>query len=243
MRISLKVGGVYYRLAGQSGVSEQTHSSSGDFRISAESKTQLLQRLRAVTAGVADRGNLTTTITFSTSRLFATAAEAFLFVLDYDAAFPLREGILVMDALSPSGVPSRRNLLDVVVTPPERSVIGCTALFTYQATGAGIITATSPAFATGTITVTGSITAYNITIAGVTLSATGLASTAPTAAAALIASEINLLTALPVTAASAAGVITLTAKDYGTGGNAITYSEASTNITASGSTLTGGTNG
>jgi hypothetical protein len=138
MRISLKVGETVYPLAGTSGVSERTHSSAGDFRITAQSEQELIQLLRATTAKMVDRGNLSTTISFSTARLFNTPAEAFLYTLDHDAALP-RAGILVMEVTKPNGSQYSRHLMDVVISPPVRRVIGCTALMEYQATGGGIV--------------------------------------------------------------------------------------------------------
>lgn len=138
MRISLKVGATVYPLAGQAGVSERTHSSAGDFRISAQSQQELILRVRAATAKMVDRGNLATTITFSTSRVFPTAAEAFLYTLDHDGALP-RAGTLIMETAKPSGAAYSRYLMDVVISPPSRRVVGCTALLDYTATGGGIV--------------------------------------------------------------------------------------------------------
>lgn len=133
MQIYLSTATTTHYLAGQSGVSERTHSSAGGFRIEAQAASQLLARIRAATAPMVDRGNLTTTITFSTSRLFATAGAAFLYALDHDTGF-VRQGVLYLDAGTDT-----RALLDCVVSPPTRRVIGCTVLLDYTATGSKIV--------------------------------------------------------------------------------------------------------
>lgn len=150
MRISLKVGSTVYPLAGTSGVDERVHTSAGDFRISAQSQQELILRVRAATAKMVDRGNLATTITFSTSRVFATAAEAFLYTLDHDGALP-RAGVLLMEVLDPAGGVTTRHVMDVVISPPARRVIGCSALLEYTATGGGIVTPAQPPSTTLTV--------------------------------------------------------------------------------------------
>lgn len=142
MRVALKVGGTVYPLAGQAGVSERDHSSASEFRLTAESQTQLLERVRAATAPTVDRGNLKTSVSFTTFRLFANPAAAFLFVLDHDAAIP-REGIVQFEVEGPAGT-SLRHLTGAVVNPPSRRCIGCTALLEYTATGAGFVIPAQP---------------------------------------------------------------------------------------------------
>lgn len=153
MRVALKVGSTIYPLAGQAGVDERTHSSASNFTISAQSVQDLIQRVRAASAQVVDRGNLSTTIRFSTTRVFATPAAAFLYSLDHDSLIP-RQGVLVLDAVAPGGAVSSRWLMDMVINPPLRRVIGCTVLLDYTATGGAIVNEGLPE----TLTVTGSLT-------------------------------------------------------------------------------------
>lgn len=239
MRISLKVGATVYPLAGTSGVSERVHTSAGDFRISAQSQQELILRVRAATAKMVDRGNLATTITFSTSRVFATAAEAFLYTLDHDGALP-RAGTLFMETAKPSGAAYSRYLVDVVISPPSRRVVGCSALLEYTATGGGIIAGPSADVATGTITVTGT--------SDFTWGISGLLAAWPdqmipesaTVVAAGIAATINGNSLYPVTATSSGAVVTVSAKVAGVAGNSITLHDFSAALTRSGATLTGG---
>ena len=102
MRISLLVGETLHPLAGEAGVSERVHSSAARLRIEAGIGSQVLRRLRAANAEPVDRGNLLTRISFSTTRLFPSPAEAFLWALDYDATFP-RAGTLVIDSIAAGG--------------------------------------------------------------------------------------------------------------------------------------------
>lgn len=139
MRISLLVGATNYPLAGESGVSERVHSSAGDFQLTAQSQTQLLARVRAATAATVDRGNLSTTVAFTTTRTFSTPTDAFLYCLDLDAAVP-REGVLVFVTQAVGGPVQTRHLLGAVVNPPSRRCDGCTLHLDYTVTGAGIIT-------------------------------------------------------------------------------------------------------
>ncbi len=133
MRISLTTATNTYYLAGESGVSERVHSSAGDFELTAAAETQLMALLRSATAGTVDRGNLTTTATFTTSRVFATPSAAFLYALDHDSNRG-REGYV--DFMVDGAV---RRLEKAVVSPPERRVIGCTVSLRYTLTGAGFI--------------------------------------------------------------------------------------------------------
>jgi hypothetical protein len=242
MRISLKVGTVYYPLAGEAGVSERAHTSAADFQLSAEAGKQIIQRVRGAYVQVVDRGNLMHSVRFTTARQFATPAAAFLAVLDHDAAMP-RAGVLVLDAEAPDGGIYRRLMASAVVTPPARRVIGATAFYDYSVDGGAITdggyTAPTAVAATGTLTVETAISSYEFEI-GIYGSAQYFASEAPSAAAARIAAQINADTFLLVTAAAVGAVVTLTAKAAGTAGNAITLVASSSGLTASGATLTGG---
>lgn len=78
--------------------------------------------------------------------------------------------------------------------------------------------------ATGTITLTGSPTAngtVSLYVGGVLVSQPVVASQAVSTIATALAATITAMSSLPVTAAAAAGVITLTAKNKGPGGNEV----------------------
>jgi hypothetical protein len=139
MRVALLASGITYPLAGQSGVAETVHSSAADLRIEGSADKDFSKVINGRFAPSVDRGNQSNSISWSTTRVFATAAEAFLFCLDYDARFP-RAGTLVLDAVAGGTVTTRR-MLDTVVDPPSRSIRGCTVLLSYQATGGSIVPA------------------------------------------------------------------------------------------------------
>lgn len=75
------------------------------------SSIQVANYVRGISAKPIDRGNLLHQISFSTSRLFSTAAEAFLYALDYDRVMP-RAGTLVLETVAPDGELSIRHLLE-----------------------------------------------------------------------------------------------------------------------------------
>jgi phage tail sheath gpL-like len=104
---------------------------------------------------------------------------------------------------------------------------------------------TNGAAASGTITMASSSGTVGAIINGVTVSVTWATSdTASSAAlAAAINASVNALVAPFVTATSALGVTTITAKNKGSQGNAITLAATGTNVTASGARLTGGVDG
>lgn len=138
MRISLLADSTVYPLAGEAGVSERAHSSAGDFRQQPTANTQLVQKVRAANAEPLDRGNLLEVITFSTARQFASAAEAWLWSLDYDRTMP-RAGTLVLEAIAAGGGVSTRHLLNALVAPPQRTVTGATVRLDYTVQGSNII--------------------------------------------------------------------------------------------------------
>lgn len=253
MRVSLYNGSTLYPLAGQAGVNERVHSSSGDFRETARAETQIVNRVRATYAEPLDRGNLLTQFQFSTTRIFDTPALAELWCLDYEAAFP-RDGTLIMDAIAPGGVVTRRHLLNAVVSPPSRRCIGCTVQLDYQVEGgqvqaggtkaSGTFTFTGFPAATQTIAVGSRTWTYKTTgpFLETDLAHPAMIAFSETieAYAAQLAEAINNWTESPVTALAAAGVVTVTAKIPGTAGNAITLAETADNAAKSGATLSGG---
>ena len=151
MRISLHNGSTLHRLAGAAGVSERAHSSAGDFELTPESAVQILQRVRAELAIPVDRGNVLQNISFTTTRLFATPAEAQLWCLDYDGAMP-RSGTLIFEALAPDGSATFRKLTNAVVSPPRRRCNGATVLLDYAAQGGAIAATARNAVVTGVAT-------------------------------------------------------------------------------------------
>jgi hypothetical protein len=153
MRISLKVGETLHALAGAAGVSERVHSSAADWRHQPSAAKQGINRVRAANALEKDRGNLLHVVSFSTTRMFATPAEAFLFDLFYDSNYP-REGSLIMDAIAPNGTITRSSMANALVSPPARRVIGCTVMLDYTVSG-GLISA---AQVVDEITITGTMT-------------------------------------------------------------------------------------
>lgn len=138
MRVSLQVGSTLYPLAGEEGVSERVHSSAADFRDEPSIIVQDINRLRATHAQAVDRGNLTTRLSFSTTRKFPSVPHATMFMLDYDRTMP-REGILVLEDVSPLGAVLRRHLLNAVVDPPRRRHLGATVILDYSVRGSEVI--------------------------------------------------------------------------------------------------------
>jgi hypothetical protein len=136
MRVSITSGGATHHLAGESGVSERVHSSAGGLSISADIQTSSRAGVRKAAAGVRDRLNLQTTISFTTSRLFATPALAEAWALDYDSTFH-RAGNLRIDTVA-GATTTTRYMNDCVVLPPSRQVIGCSVLLQYTAIGGAI---------------------------------------------------------------------------------------------------------
>ena len=137
MRVSLITATATYPLAGETGVDERVFCGAVDFRLEASIQRQPLARLRAATAGEKDRQNLTTTITFGTRRVFATALAAFHHAADYDAAGD-RAGTLRLDTVSPGGTVVSREMPGAVVSPPRRRLDGCTLWLDYTVRGGGI---------------------------------------------------------------------------------------------------------
>lgn len=97
--------------------------------------------------------------------------------------------------------------------------------------------------ASGTVTISSGSGSITATINGVAIAVTWATSDTNTAAllAAAINASANALVAGLVTAASAAGVCTVTALHSGKQGNCITLAASGTGATASGARLTGGT--
>lgn len=132
MRITLITSGSSYPLAGQWPLNEREFSGAVDFRISAEHVAEKIERVRAPLAKMFHRGNLSTTVSFSTRRVFANHAEALLYAADLDAETP-RTG----EVMFATGA-GARHLQDAVVSPPTHEVDGCAVRMDYVATGTAI---------------------------------------------------------------------------------------------------------
>jgi hypothetical protein len=104
---------------------------------------------------------------------------------------------------------------------------------------------TNGAAASGTITMATASGTVGAIINGVTVSVTWATSDAAssTALAAAINASANALVAPFVTASAVGAVTTITAKNKGSQGNAVTLAATGTNVTASGARLTGGVDG
>lgn len=137
MRISLLNNGTTYPLAGQSGVSERVHSSAADLSMQPVARTETFYPLGGGYSEQDDYGNMSWRISFATTRVFATVAEAELYATDYDAKTP-RTGTLQMTAVD-GGTVTTRNLLNAVVSPPRRQLTGCTLRLDYEVTGGEIV--------------------------------------------------------------------------------------------------------
>lgn len=143
MRVALRVGGITTWIAGQPLVSERDFSSVSDFRVTAGINVQTDARVRATSVRTQDRKNLATTLTFGTTRKFASAVEAALWSLDYDNTMP-RTGTLILETPLSGGGVSRRYMEAAVIRPPQRVVTGVTVELSYAVEG-GLIKPTPPA--------------------------------------------------------------------------------------------------
>lgn len=144
MKIALRPTGTatLLWLAGEPDVPECEFSSAGRVRITPSAPPQMQQRVRAANMRVIDRKNLLTTLSWETTRTFATAEDAFLFSLDYDTA-SARSGTLILLNTNPGGYLACRYLTGAVVEPPARTVIGVSVQLSYTASG-GAISAADP---------------------------------------------------------------------------------------------------
>jgi hypothetical protein len=137
MKIALRHEAVDYWLAGQPTIAQSVHSSAGDLRINGQINIDSQARVRAAAMAFRDRGNLRQEISFTTSRKFATTAEADEWSATYDAVFP-RTGYL--DFYDEDDDPIAR-LTNAIVLPPSRSVIGVSVQLSYTAMGGAMLIA------------------------------------------------------------------------------------------------------
>jgi hypothetical protein len=143
MRIALLVSGTLHPLAGDPFASQREHSWASGFRISPTSEVQLARFVRGGHARPIDRAGILNVVSFSTSRTFATAAEAELYACDLDDA--ARAGILIFQAVAPDGATSWRAMANAVVSPPSTRTQGATLYLDYTVQGGAITTATPTA--------------------------------------------------------------------------------------------------
>lgn len=120
-----------YWLAGQLGVDQHVHSSAGSLQFGGSTIMQAQQRVRAGHTALRDRGNLVASVSFTTSRQFETISDAEVFAATYDAVFP-RSGTLRCYRETGESV---CQLLNAIVAPPIRQVIGVTVMLTYSVSG------------------------------------------------------------------------------------------------------------
>jgi hypothetical protein len=122
-----------YWLAGEVGVDQRVHSSAADLQFAGGAMMQSQQRVRAAVIALRDRGNLSASVSFTTSRQFSTIDDAEVFAATYDAGTP-RAGTLRCYRESGAAVCQLDN---AVVAPPTRQVIGVTVILNYSVSGGG----------------------------------------------------------------------------------------------------------
>jgi hypothetical protein len=227
-------------LAGDPAATVREFPPADDFRIAGDKQLQTDLRVRAAEANHTDRGNLATTVSFGTSRLFATPAAAQVWAGLYDGTQP-NTGTLVVCAADAGALPLL-NFPGAVVRPPRREVIGCTVLLGYEVECGLPVAVTA---ATGTVAVSGALAGDTLNLFGYVFTATDAANPAPplwNKTAAGLAAAITAQRGWLVTAAVAGNEITLTSVILGADGNDITLAtNAAERVILSGATLTGGT--
>jgi hypothetical protein len=110
------------------GTNEREHTSAFDIVITGQIQTQPRDGVRRERSGVVDRGNLTSSISFSTTRQFESVEAAETFALGYDAT-AARTGTLTTD--------TGFSMADCVVLPPERRINGVSVTLRYTCIGGG----------------------------------------------------------------------------------------------------------
>ena len=121
-------------LAGDETSPERTFSSAFDIRIAGKTIVQTVRNIRRQAARHIDRGNLETTLGFSTIREFATPAIAEAFADGYDESQSLT-GILALFSYGPEDVQAFLYMANCVVTLPSLTVSGCAVTLRYEARG------------------------------------------------------------------------------------------------------------
>ena len=139
MRIALVHSAGTLWLAGNPALVERLHSSAGNLGISGKIAVQSNPYVNGAAQDHTDRGNLATTVSFSTSRLFSTTAAAEIWGALYDSSQP-RVGTLVLDTQDGN----HQFMAGCVVMPPTRQVIGTSVQLHYQVLG-GLLGTVTPA--------------------------------------------------------------------------------------------------
>jgi len=130
MRIALVHSTGTLWLAGDPALAERSHSSAGGFRIIPRINVQEDGFVNGSEMTHTDRGNLAATLSFGTSRQFATPAAAEIWSAMYDSVMP-RAGSLLLQSIEGSTA-SYAGYFGCVVQPPQRQVIGCSVQLEYS---------------------------------------------------------------------------------------------------------------
>ncbi len=133
MRIALVTDSLVVWLAGNPALAERMHSSAGGLSFSGHIEMQHNAFVRGAAAQIVDRGNLMSSVSFTTSRVFSSPAAAETWSALYDTTQP-RTGCLVLDTTDGNYV----NLSPCVVQPPTRQVIGQSVQLHYTVTGGAL---------------------------------------------------------------------------------------------------------
>jgi peptidoglycan/xylan/chitin deacetylase (PgdA/CDA1 family) len=135
MRIAvIHAGGVLY-LAGSPDATERGFPEAHQLRFEGAVEVQSVAAVRAPAIRHIDRGNLSTTVRFATTRIFATPAAAEEFATAYDAPPPPSPGLLVFQTTGPAESEAYLYLPRAVIQPPQRQVSGRAVTLSYSATG------------------------------------------------------------------------------------------------------------
>lgn len=131
-----------YWLAGSDAMTEREWTSVRQFSKDGQVIIDPAEYARADVLTFFDRGNLTTSVAFSSTRKFESVDDAQLFVLDWERTIP-RKGTLTFVIDNGTETPDLRYMHGVVVPPPQLSHIGLSVDISFQIEG-GIITNTTP---------------------------------------------------------------------------------------------------
>jgi hypothetical protein len=157
MKIALVHESLTYWLAGEPEVSERVHSSAANLKFSGSIEIDAQGLIRAVNMRYQDRKNLSSGLSFSTTRKFDTLAEAEEYSALYDTVNP-RTGYV--DLYGADGGAKAR-LTQAVVKPPVRTVTGVSVQLDYEVVGSkwllNLGTAEEPEFGTPEITMGGEV--------------------------------------------------------------------------------------
>jgi hypothetical protein len=240
MRIALVHDGGTLDLAGSRDYTLREFPGADNLRFEGRTALQADARVRAAATSHIDRGNLATTVSFGTSRIFSTTAAAEVWSGMYDTV-SARSGTLV---ISDWDLIPLLNFPGAVVQPPRRQVIGCTVLLQYEVVcGAPV----QPTQATGSVELVSPLAGDTLNIFGTVFTASDAGSPAAplwNKTAAGLAAAINSVAggiASWMTAAADGDTVLLTCDIYGETGNDITLAtNAPARVVLSAATLTGG---